>query len=114
MICNDKHEGNVMLLETSNLSYLLFEHKKAKTVSGEKTLIFFHGGESSNEVIRPIAPFFENVRLVLPQGPIKVKDNLYQWYNFIDGPFSVERNSLETSMKLAFRLIDGIHKKYPN
>lgn len=98
------------------MSHLSFEPKSNNNTYGKTTIILFHGSESSNEDLRPIAPFFEDVRLLLPQAPLNSGENSFNWfhYNFVDNNLSADNISLEKSLEIAKTFIEDIKKKHPD
>ncbi|MHB9004739.1 MAG: alpha/beta hydrolase [Coriobacteriia bacterium] len=81
-----------------DVSCLIFEPLEMSAPSKSTTVLLFHGGSSNNESLRPLSPYFEAHRLLLPQAPIKVGDGVFDWFRFIDDKLNVDVSSLENSI----------------
>lgn len=73
----------------------------------------FHGSESNNESLRPLASYFNDVRLIVPQARLKVNENGFNWFYF-KGDLEIDKNSLQENIKLAKQFIEDIRVVYPD
>ena len=88
---------------------LIFEQNNSEmSLFPQTTVLFLHGGDSNQESLRPLASYFKNQRLMLPQAPIQSGDSMFNWFHFTDDNLSIEEQSLEASIDAITPLLTDI------
>lgn len=91
-----------------DLPCLIFEQNSGISLFPQTTILFLHGGDNNHESLRPLASYFKNQRVVLPQAPIQSDDSMFSWFQFTDDKLSIDEHSLETSIDTITPLLTDI------
>ncbi len=90
---------------------LVFEPIQQNTSTSRTTIVLLHGGSSNNESLRPLAPYFEHFRLLLPQAPLKVGDGVFDWFRFADEQLNVDQDSLKHGIESLSSFLNEVRRE---